>query len=250
MAGHECDDVVSGRSSSTLSYVIFAAIRPRASIGNQEIAELVRVMPGVPDESLGALRQGPSQPTRLQTALAYAAGLHAGQTRKGGEEIPYIAHLLGVCSLTLEAGGDEDQAIAALLHDAAEDQGGRETLEEIRGGFGDRVASIVEACTDTFEDPKPAWRRRKERYLEHLESVPPEALLVACADKLYNARAILQDHRRLGDEVFERFRPGKEATLWYYRSVAEALSSSDLESWLVDELALAVAELDRAAREA
>lgn len=195
-------------------------------------------------------RPTPLPPTRLETALAYAARLHAGQTRKGGEEIPYIAHLLGVCSLTLEAGGDEDQAIAALLHDAAEDQGGRETLEEICGRFGDRVASIVEACTDTFEDPKPAWRRRKERYLEHLESVPPEALLVACADKLYNARAILQDHRRLGDEVFERFRAGKEATLWYYRSVAEALSSSGLESWLVDELALAVAELDRAAREA
>jgi hypothetical protein len=102
--------------------------------------------------------------------LVYAAGLHAGQTRKGGEEIPYIGHLPGVCSLTLEAGGDEDQAIAALLHDAAEDQGGRETLEEIRRRFGDRVARIVEACTDTFETPKPDWRRRKERYVEHLEA--------------------------------------------------------------------------------
>lgn len=190
----------------------------------------------------------PPTPARLQTALAYAAGLHAGQTRKGGEEIPYIGHLLGVCSLTVEAGGDEDQAIAALLHDAAEDQGGHETLEEIRSRFGERVARIVEACTDAFEDPKPAWPQRKERYLEHLGSVPPEALLVVCADKLYNARAILQDHHRFGDEVFDRFTADKEATLWYYRSLTDALARSNLESWLVEELGRTVAELERAAR--
>lgn len=121
--------------------------------------------------------------SRFQEALTHAARLHAGQTRKGGEEIRYIGHLLGVCSLTLEAGGDEDQAIAALLHDAAEDQGGRETLESIRCRFGDRVAGIVEACTDTFEDPKPPWRRRKERYLEHIDSLPADTLLIVCADK-------------------------------------------------------------------
>lgn len=190
-------------------------------------------------------RDGPAP--RFQEALAYAAGLHADQKRKGGEEIPYIGHLLGVCSLTLEAGGDEDQAIAALLHDAAEDQGGRETLESIRRRFGDRVAGIIEACTDTFEDPKPPWRRRKERYLEHIDSLPADTLLVVCADKLYNARAILQDCRRLGDRVFERFRPGKEGTLWYYRSVAEALARSGLESWLVEELARTVSELEAVA---
>jgi len=191
--------------------------------------------------------------TRLERALLYAAQLHAGQTRKGPDGIPYIGHLLGVCSLTVEAGGDEDQAIAALLHDGPEDQGGRETLEEIRRRFGDRVAGIVEACTDTFEKPKPEWRRRKERYLEHLEaeSANPEsadALLVACADKLYNARAILQDYNRHGDEVFERFRPDKEATLWYYRAVTDALSRSTLESWLLDELERTVAELERVSR--
>lgn len=184
--------------------------------------------------------------SRFQEALTHAARLHAGQTRKGGEEIRYIGHLLGVCSLTLEAGGDEDQAIAALLHDAAEDQGGRETLESIRCRFGDRVAGIVEACTDTFEDPKPPWRRRKERYLEHIDSLPADTLLIVCADKLYNARAILQDCRRLGDRVFERFRSDKEATLWYYRSVAEALARSELESWLVEELARTVSELEAA----
>ena len=183
----------------------------------------------------------------LQEALVYAAGLHAEQTKKGGEEIPYIAHLLGVCSLTLEAGGTEDQAIAALLHDAAEDQGGRERLEEIRGKFGDRVAEIVEACTDAFEDPKPDWRPRKERYLEHLASSPVDALLVACADKLYNTRAILQDHRRVDDEVFKRFTGKKEGTLWYYRALADALANSALESWLVEELMRAVGELERAA---
>lgn len=185
--------------------------------------------------------------SRFQEALVYAAGLHAGQTRKGGEKIPYIAHLLGVCSLILEAGGDEDQAIAGLLHDAAEDQGGHETLESIRGRFGDRVAGIVEACTDTFEDPKPEWRRRKERYLEHIDSKPTNTLLVVCADKLYNARAILQDYRRVGNRVFERFRPGKQETLWYYRSVAEALTRSGLVSWLVGELARTVVELEAVA---
>jgi hypothetical protein len=190
----------------------------------------------------------PPGDSQLQKALVYAAGLHADQTRKGGEEIPYIAHLLGVCSLTLEGGGDEDQAIAALLHDAPEDQGGRETLEEIRRRFGDRVARIVDACTDTFDDPKPDWRRRKERYVEHLGAASDDELLVACADKLYNARSILRDFRRSGERVFERFTADKEATLWYYRSVSDAFSRSKLENWLVEELARTVIELERVAR--
>lgn len=202
-----------------------------------------------PDDS--GLREGaivwPEAHTRLQQALVYAAALHAGQTRKGTEEIPYIGHLLGVCSLTLEAGGDEDQAIAALLHDAPEDQGGRETLAEIRARFGDRVADIVDACTDTYEDPKPDWRTRKERYLQHLPDSSPDALLVSCADKLYNTRAILQDQRRIGGEVFKRFTADKQAVLWYYRSLADAFAASELESWLVDELLQTIEELERRA---
>lgn len=189
----------------------------------------------------------PTLDSRFQEAFVYAAQLHAGQTRKGPAEIPYIAHLMGVCALTLEAGGDEDQAIAALLHDGPEDQGGRETLREIRRRFGDRVADIVEACTDTFEDPKPPWRQRKERYLQHVAGKPSHALLVVCADKLYNTRAILQDHRSVGDAVFDRFTADKQDVLWYYRSIADALSGSALEGWLVDELARTVAELEQVA---
>lgn len=183
---------------------------------------------------------------RLRRALSYAAGLHAYQERKGTDGTPYVAHLLGVCSLVLEAGGDEDQAIAALLHDAAEDQGGRQRLEDIREQFGDRVARIVESCTDTFESPKPEWRPRKEAYVSGLADETEDVLLVACADKLYNARAILRDYRRVGDQVFERFNAEKEETLWYYRLLADAFVESELDSWLVDELRRTVNDLEAA----
>lgn len=184
----------------------------------------------------------------LQRALVYAARLHAGQTRKDGEGTPYIAHLLGVCSLVIEAGGDEEQAVAALLHDAVEDQGGEETLEEIRERFGDRVARIVEGCTDSYEKPKPPWRPRKDSYLRGLAEKPAEVLLVVCADKLYNARSIVRDHRIHGDKVFERFTPEPEGTAWYYRSLAERMQASELNSWLVDELELVVEELGKRVR--
>jgi len=155
---------------------------------------------------------------------------------------------LGVCSLVLEAGGSEEQGIAALLHDAAEDQGGRDRLEEVREHFGDQVAGIVEACTDTFEDPKPAWGPRKRAYISRLPAEDPGALLVACADKLlYNARATLSDFHRIGDEVFQRFDASRDDTLWYYRAVAEALRESELDSWLVEELADVVQELSQSA---
>lgn len=183
----------------------------------------------------------------LQQALVYAASLHADQRRKGPGGAPYISHLLGVCSLVLEAGGDEEQAVAALLHDAPEDQGGLLQLEEIRQRFGDRVAGIVEACSDTLETPKPPWRPRKEAYVRHLRSGSADGLLVACADKLYNARSILRDFRQLGPAVFERFNASREETLWYYGAVAEALQESELKSWLVEELADVVQELRRSA---
>lgn len=133
--------------------------------------------------------------------------MHPEQSRKGGH-IPYIAHLMSVCALVLEAGGNEDQAIAALLHDAVEDRGGRSTLETIRQMFGDRVANAVESCSDsmaTNPDKKLPWRERKVKYLEHLRTASGDALLVSAADKLHNARAILSDYRKLGDDLWLRF---------------------------------------------
>lgn len=184
---------------------------------------------------------------QLQKGLRYATRIHAGQTRKDPEGTPYIAHLLGVCSLALEAGADEEQAVAALLHDAVEDQGGRERLSDIREQFGHRVAGIVEACTDSFTEPRPDWRPRKQRYVGEIPEKSPDALLVICADKLYNARTILTDHHRVGGQVFERFTGGKDGTLWYCRAVAEALARSPLTSWLVEELERTVETLEREA---
>jgi len=135
--------------------------------------------------------------------------------------IPYVSHLLAVAALTLEYGGDEDQAMAALLHDAAEDQGGVATLEMIRAGFGDRVADMVAACSDTFETPKPEWRARKEKFVSDLESISLEVLLVVAADKLHNATTMLQDHRAIGPELWSRFTGSRDQQLWYLESVAE-----------------------------
>jgi (p)ppGpp synthase/HD superfamily hydrolase len=150
---------------------------------------------------------------RFDEALVFASRLHASQVRKG-TTIPYLSHLLGVASLVLEAGGDEDEAIAGLLHDAVEDQGGQPTLEEIRRRFGDRVAAIVEACTDADTTPKPPWRQRKERYVAHIAGAPADARRVSSADKLCNARAILLDYRILGETLWGRFSGGKDGTLW------------------------------------
>jgi (p)ppGpp synthase/HD superfamily hydrolase len=171
---------------------------------------------------------------RFKEALDYALELHGDQQRKGSDT-PYVAHLLAVASLVLEDGGDEEQAIAALLHDAPEDQGGRETLEAIRQRFGDRVADIVHGCTDTYETPKPPWRQRKENYLEHLKIAPVEVRRVSLADKLHNARSILTDLLRSGEDVWERFNGGKDGTLWYYRSLLVVFRSRS-DSPLVTEL--------------
>ena len=160
----------------------------------------------------------PTSP-RLEEALAYAARLHRDQVRKGSE-VPYVTHLLAVASLVGECGGDEDLMIAGLLHDAVEDQGGRQTLEEIRRRFGERVARIVESCTDTDRTPKPPWRERKELYLRHLREAPPEARLVSAADKVHNLRSILADLRRAGGRVWSRFKGGKEGSLWYHRELS------------------------------
>lgn len=186
---------------------------------------------------------------RFDAALQLASALHHKQTRKGGTT-PYIAHLMGVCALVLESGGDEDQAIAALLHDAVEDQGGEPTLQTICHLFGQRVASAVEACSDsTVSDPanKPPWRERKEKYLAHLQAADADALLVGLADKLYNARAILSDYRQLGEKLWSRFTVPQNEQLWYYGALVSAFRDTAAPKSLVDELSRVVEELKQLA---
>ncbi len=172
---------------------------------------------------------------KFHQAVAYAAKKHHRQTRKGGD-IPYIGHLLSVAGLVIEAGGTETQAIAALLHDAAEDQGGKETLAEIREHFGADVERIVEECSDTLEDPKPPWRERKTTYIERLNDASNDTILVSLADKVDNARAILRDFRGSGSELWQRFSvTDPNDHLWYYRSLLDVYQHRT-DSWLVDEL--------------
>jgi (p)ppGpp synthase/HD superfamily hydrolase len=182
---------------------------------------------------------------RFDQALSYASLLHRGQRRKGAE-IPYVAHLLAVTSLVLEHGGDEDEAIAALLHDSIEDIGGEGLRREIRELFGERVLGIVEGCTDTDRQPKPPWRERKEVFLERLPRAAASVRLVVAADKLHNVRSMLMDHTRIGDRLWQRFRGGRDGTLWYYRAVADALRQVE-QTPLVEELHRAVTELELAA---
>jgi (p)ppGpp synthase/HD superfamily hydrolase len=184
-----------------------------------------------------------STSARFNRALTYATDIHATQRRKG-TSIPYISHLLAVAGIVLEFGGDEDEAVAALLHDAVEDQGGPSRLEDIRVQFGDHVAAIVEACSDTDVVPKPPWRERKEAYLAHLDRATQSTRLVSAADKLANVRSIVQDYRQVGEELWDRFTGGRSGTLWYYRALAEAFSRLG-PAPLATELAAAVAELER-----
>ena len=176
---------------------------------------------------------------RFDQAFAYASRLHRQQRRKG-TDIPYISHLMSVAALVLEHGGNEDQAIAALLHDAVEDQGGQPVLDEIEERFGERVAGIVADCTDSWDEPKPPWRARKEAYIARLPGKGPETLLVSLADKTHNAKAILGDYRQLGDELWARFNGGREGTLWYYRTLS-AFYTDALPGPLASELARTVA---------
>jgi (p)ppGpp synthase/HD superfamily hydrolase len=184
------------------------------------------------------VRLGP----RFMRAFQFAAVKHAGQTRKAST-IPYLAHLMGVASLTLEAGGDEDLAIAALLHDVVEDCGGAPMSKEVRRRFGGRVSKVVDGCTDADTYPKPPWRERKEEYLRHLEKADADTRLVSAADKLNNVRSILADYRELGESVWSRFTGGREGTLWYYRALLDAFLRHPANR-ITRELALAVAEME------
>jgi (p)ppGpp synthase/HD superfamily hydrolase len=190
----------------------------------------------------------PHLTTRFVEALAFATVRHAQQRRKG-TNIPYVAHLLGVCSLVLEHGGDEDTACAALLHDVVED--GHATLAELRSQFGPTVAAIVAGCSDTTERPKPPWRARKQRYLAHLREATPAMLLVSGCDKLHNARAILADYQAFGDALWERFNResgGAAGQLWYYRELVEAFRPR-LPPALLAQLDDVVTALERAVRD-
>jgi (p)ppGpp synthase/HD superfamily hydrolase len=194
-----------------------------------------------PQRIRGAQRKSALGP-RFLSAFEFAARKHAGQMRKAST-IPYIAHLMGVASLVLEAGGDEDLAIAALLHDVVEDCGGAPMLREVRRRFGSRVAKIVDGCTDADTVPKPPWLERKQKYIARLKKEGAETHLVSAADKLNNVRSILSDYRVLGESVWSRFHGGREGTLWYYRTLRDEFLRHK-PNRITRDLELAVRELE------
>jgi (p)ppGpp synthase/HD superfamily hydrolase len=185
---------------------------------------------------------------RYEDALGYAARIHAGQMRRGGE-IPYISHLLTVSALVVEDGGSEDEAIAALLHDAMEDQGGTKRLEDIRRRYGDEVAYIVEKCSDSDGEENAPWRGRKERYVAALrDERSPSVHRVSVADKVHNLRCIVRDYRQNREHLWNIFSPGAQnakAQLWYYRSLVLAYKAAAREGPLYDDLARLVRDLER-----
>jgi (p)ppGpp synthase/HD superfamily hydrolase len=186
----------------------------------------------------GEIKLGP----RFLKAFVFAADKHKRQTRKASS-IPYIAHLMGVASLVLEAGGDQDLAMAALLHDVVEDCGGAPMLKEVRRRFGSRVAKVVDGCTDADAYPKPPWLERKQKYVERLRHEDAGTRLVSAADKLNNVRSILSDYRTIGESVWSRFNGGREGTLWYYRTLRDEFLR-DKPNRITRDLALAVCELE------
>jgi (p)ppGpp synthase/HD superfamily hydrolase len=188
--------------------------------------------------------------TRLYEALQFTFKLHGHDARKAGD-IPYMAHLLSVCALVQQDSGGEDEAIAALLHDALEDKPEETNRTEIAALFGERVVQIIEVSIDTPPDytggVKPPWRQRKEAYLAHARVTDPGMLRVTIADKIDNARAILADHQRMGDELWKRFNAGKEDQLWYYESSIEAYDYAGFKGPLLEELRSIVAKIQLAA---
>ena len=192
---------------------------------------------------------------RFDRALLYATHVHGGQVRKG-TSTPYVAHLLAVAATVLEYGGDEDLAIAALLHDSVEDQGGEARLDDVRNRFGEGVARIVKACSDSLADTgkgerKADWRKRKEDYLAHLRTADEDTLWVSLADKVHNARTILRDLRKpdIGEKVWARFNVPTKQTLWYYHSLSDIFCerlSNQLSNELREIVEVLEAEVARA----
>ncbi|MBY0280023.1 HD domain-containing protein [Candidatus Binatia bacterium] len=213
---------------------------------------------------MSATTSHPKLTSRFEEALVYAARAHWRQIRKvtprtgaadeaaddARAEIPYVAHLLAVASLVLENGGGEDEAIAALLHDAIEDAGGLARRDDIRARFGDDVVRIVEACSDSDGESKAPWRERKERYLAHLAATSDARVrLVSACDKLHNARAVLADYAKSGETLWERFNGQRNGTLWYYRSLADEIARGGPAA-IADEIGRAVSELEELVRAA
>jgi (p)ppGpp synthase/HD superfamily hydrolase len=179
---------------------------------------------------------------RFDEALAMASSLHRTQHRKS-TEIPYLSHLMAVAALVLENGGSEDEAIAGLLHDAVEDQGGQATLTTIRNAFGDQVADYVWALSDTDQTPKPPWRARKEEYLAHLEDAPFPVLRISAADKLHNARSMVRDYLLFGEDLWNRFSAPSADQIWYYRSLSDVFRRR-LGGSLASELSRTISDLE------
>ena len=191
----------------------------------------------------GPRRLGP----RFSEALMLAAALHREQTRKGSD-IPYVAHLLAVCAIVLEHGGDEDEAVAALLHDAPEDQGGEPVLDVIERLFGPKVKQIVAECSDTFEQPKPPWRKRKEAYVASLGAASRSALLVSAADKLHNLSTTVNDLRTQGDQIWGHFNSTPKQQIWYYTTLSDIYSErlgGPLADAVADQVKRLVVEASR-----
>jgi (p)ppGpp synthase/HD superfamily hydrolase len=183
---------------------------------------------------------------RFAEALRWCFEVHQSQRRKGSN-VPYVSHLLGVAAIALEFGASEDEAVAALLHDAVEDQGGAAMRQQILDRFGPAVTEIVDGCTDADTTPKPPWRARKEAYLARLPGESSSVHLVSAADKLHNVRSLIQEYRAQGESLWRRFNGGRDGTLWYYRAVADALKATRDHASLVDELDCAVSALEQLA---
>jgi (p)ppGpp synthase/HD superfamily hydrolase len=180
---------------------------------------------------------------RFDDALVYAHAVHAGDRRKG-TLAPYLGHLIGVASIVIDDGGSEDEAIAALLHDAAEDHGGRARVDEIRAKFGDAVAKIVEDCTDSWETPKRPWAERKQAYTDHARHLNASSLRVSAADKVHNAYAILRDLRNEGESVWGRFNASADDVMAYYAGLVRSFRDAG-GGRLVDELERIVKGIER-----
>jgi (p)ppGpp synthase/HD superfamily hydrolase len=172
---------------------------------------------------------------QFEKALVYATRIHGGQLRKK-TKIPYIGHILGVTAIAMEYGANETEAIAALLHDAVEDCGGKKRLRDIEKIFGKAVARIVDGCTDTYEKPKPPWLERKKKYVTHVRHAPVATKLVSASDKLHNVRACLMTYRQEGERLWSRFSGGKQGTLWYYRALVTAFGKNRRITSLVEEI--------------
>lgn len=177
-------------------------------------------------------------------ALTLANDLHKDQFRKG-TNIPYISHLMAVASLVIENGGTEEEAIAALLHDAVEDCGGPPILEKIRQQFGESVAHIVDGCSEPVTEPEPPWKERKLAYIAHVKQANPSVRLVSCADKLHNVCSVLFDYRQQGEKLWDRFNAGKKESIWFYRTLAKELRANGERRPILDELDQAVSDLER-----